>query len=369
MAYDRNTPYNELPPLPPPDQVHLDVDVLNAWGLASRALSRVDGQIRRLPNPEMLINTLALQEAKSSSEIENIFTTDDELYRAISNERVAENVSMQAKEVLRYREALWTGFYDLKEQSQITSVQIVKVMQAIRDTREGIRAPQAQTVIRRGNSEFRAGEVVYTPPRGAGVIESMLENMIDFMNNDNEIDPLIKMAIAHYQFESIHPFTDGNGRTGRIINLLYLMQSNLLSTPSIYLSREIIKTKDQYYYLLGTVRQNQSFKAWVIYMLKVVENSSNHVYNVVDIILDQMEASLEYGKSNLKWYRKEVNELIYTQPYTKYEHLAKLLDRSSRTTVKKYMDQLVASRILRPEKKGLEVFYVNDLLINILSGE
>lgn len=365
MTFDRNIPYNSLPAIPPIGAVEEKPEILMALVKAARALAKVDGQIKRLPNPAMLINTVALQEAKSSTEIENIFTTDDELYRAISSTKKLPKINPATKEVLRYREALWAGYNHLRKDRIIDTDLIIEIFQAIKKTKESIRPPHTLLTIKRGQSEFRPGEVVYTPPRGAGILEPMLENLIEYLNTEDHVDPIIKMAVAHYQFESIHPFRDGNGRTGRIINLLYLVQKGLLTAPNIYLSKQIIATKDEYYYQLGAVRQNQDFTNWILYMLSVVEKTANNTYTLVESILNQMESTLAYGKSTFKWYNKEINEVIFTQPYSKSEHLAPYFGRS-RTTVKKYMDHLVVAKILRATQNWKESYYVNDELLTIL---
>ena len=367
-TYDRIKPYNQLPPLPPVDEINNNPQILKALVAASRALAKVDGHLSRLPNPLMLINTLALQEAKSSTEIENIFTTEDELYKAISSEKKFGKISPATKEVLKYREALWAGYQHLQDNNIIETSLILNIFKAIKNTNEGIRPPHAQVVIKRGNSDIRPREIVYTPPRGKNILEPMLDNLVKYLNSKDETDPLVKMAIAHYQFESIHPFRDGNGRTGRIINLLYLVKQGLLTAPSLYMSKHIIETKDEYYYQLGAVRQDQNFTNWILYMLLVVERTSIRTGQLIDDILDQMEETLKYGKSKLTWYTKEINELIFTQPYTRSEHLAKLLGRTSRTTITKYLGELVAAQILRHQKEGKHVFYVNDDLVRLLDS-
>ena len=366
MTYDRNQPYNDLPPLPPKEDLMADVDILKALIAANRELARVNGQLERLPNATMLINTLSLQEAKASSQIENIFTTNDELYRAISTTGKLPKIDQHTKEVLRYREALWTGFNELKQEGNISAGIIIDIFQKIKKTNEGLRAPASQTVIRRGDSDLRPGEIVYTPPRGTAILEELLANLIAYLNKKDEVDPLIKMAVSHYQFESIHPFADGNGRTGRILNLLYLVQAGLLSEPNLYLSRQIIATKDEYYSQLAGVRQANSFKKWVLYMLGIVERTSRQTSFMVDDILSQMEATLQYGKDRFSWYTKEVNEMLFTQPYSKLEHLAVVLHRSSRTTVRKYMNELVDAKIVWPTQNWKEVYYINKDLLNIL---
>lgn len=368
--YDRNEPFNELPLLPPPEEIENDPVVLKKLVASSRALASVNTNILRLPNPYMLVNTIALQEAKTSTAIENIFTTEDELYKAASETAQEENTDTATKEVLRYREALWAGYDNLKKKEVVDLQMILRVFQNIKNTTAGLRPSHAMVVIKRGESEFRAGEVIYTPPRGEGVIERLIQNLVEYLNDDEKYptDPLLKMCIAHYQFEAIHPFQDGNGRTGRILNLLYLISKGLLSQPTLYLSKYIIQYKDDYYYKLGTVTQRGEWKDWILFMLDAVEKTAHLTNSMIDEILRQMEMSLEYGKSHLKWYNKEINETIYTQPYIKPQFIAATLGKTSRTTLTKYMAALVEARMLSAKKAGREVYYINDNLMRILGG-
>jgi len=368
MNYDRTKPYNNLPFLPPDENFMEDVEILKALIGANRELAKVNGQLEKLPNSKMLVNTLSLQEAKASSQIENIFTTNDELYRAISTDEKLPKIDPSTKEVLRYREAIWTGFDTLSKDGHISKNMIIDIFQKIKKTEQRIRPVSTLTIIKRGDSELRPGEVVYTPPRGEGVLEPFIDNLISYLNTDDSTDPLIKMAVAHYQFESIHPFSDGNGRVGRILNLLYLVQSGLLSEPNLYLSRQIIASKDEYYFQLGAVRQFNSFKNWVLYMLGVIERTSIQTTNMVHSILNQMDATLEYGKQKLNWYSKEVNEMLFTQPYSKAEHLSKIINKSSPTTVRKYFNDLIDVQIVQPTKNWKDVYYINNDLVQILEG-
>ena len=365
--YDRLLPFNNLPSLPPPDSI-IDKEILLIWGKASRALAELNKNLHRLPNPTMLVNTLILQEAKSSSAIENIFTTEDELYKAISDSLKEESANLNTKEVLRYREALWTGFADIKASGEISQEAIIKVFRQIKKTKQGIRPPQSLVIIKRGQSEFRAGEIIYTPPRGKGIVETKMENLLAYLNqkDQEETDPLLKMAIAHYQFEAIHPFTDGNGRTGRIINLLYLVHQGLLSHPILYLSKYIIENKDEYYHCLSAVTQRQAWKEWIIFMMNAVQQTSVYTNGIIDEIIDQMAATLDHGKKELKWYSKELNEAIFSQAYIKPNLIGKVLGRTSRTTLTKYMNDLCKTGILNPKQEGKEVYYLNTDLIRIL---
>jgi Fic family protein len=332
-------------------------------------LAELNRNILRIPNPNMLVNTISLQEAQSSTAIENIFTTEDELYKAVSDTVKEEVANPATKEVLRYREALWGGYKILVEKKVFNKSTIIKVFQQIKNTKQGIRPPQSQVVIKRGQSKIKPGEIIYTPPRGAGIVEKKLDNLLDFLNNDKyEIDPLLKMAIAHYQFEAIHPFTDGNGRTGRIINLLYLVNQNLLSHPVLYLSKYIINHKEDYYHLLSGVTQRQAWKPWILFMLAAVENTSNHTNQTIDEILLQMNATYHHAKSKLKWYTLELNQALFSQPYIKQKQVGTLLDIKSRTTITKYMHELSDLGILSPNVDGREVFYFNNDLIRILQS-
>ncbi len=367
--FDRNQPYNHLPLLPPSEEI-LDIEVLTHWGLASRALAELNRNLLRLPNPNMLANTLSLQEAKSSSEIENIFTTSEELYRALSDSGNVEKTNPATKEVMRYREALWAGYHEVKKLEKIDQSTIIRIYQKVKDTVQGIRPPQSEIFIRRGDSEFRAGGIVYTPPRGKGVVEEKLNNLVNYLNDEplHQVDPLIKMAIAHYQFEAIHPFSDGNGRTGRILNLLYLFNKNLIKHPVLYLSKYIIENKDEYYHLLGAVTQQAAWKPWIVYIMRAVEQTSKHTNHLIDAILSQMQATLDYGKQELKWYSWEINEALFAQPYIRPKAIEKIIQKGSRTTINKYISQLTALGILTRKEIGGQIFYINTDMVRILEG-
>lgn len=366
--FDRNKPFNSLPLLPPEKDIEGDVKILHKLITATRSLANFNGNLLRLPNPLMLINTIALQEAKTSTEIENIFTTEDELYKAISDSHKEKEADAPTKEVLRYREALWAGYNSMKSSQQISLDQIIKIYQQTKNTNATVRSPQSQIVIRRGSSEFRSGEIVYTPPRGKDILDKLLKNLVEYLNDDNKYptDPLLKICISHYQFESIHPFSDGNGRTGRIINLLELVQKRLLTHPVLYLSKYIILNKDDYYFKLSGVTQRNDWRSWILYMLDAIEKTSDYSCELVDRILSQMESTYNYSKQRIKWYNKEVNEKLFSQPYIKPKTIGEILDKSSRTTLTKYFGELVQYQILRPIKEGNEVYYVNDDLIRIL---
>lgn len=367
IKFNDSKPFNELPLLPPLNSV-IDMEVLLKWGYASRALAELNKNILRLPNPGMLVNTLSLQEARASSEIENIFTTEDELYKAISETVKEVNADSHVKEVLRYRTAMWAGYKQIKKSGKIDEKTIIKIFRQVKNTTQGIRPPQSLVVIKRGQSQFRSGVVIYTPPRGKLIIEKKMKNLITFLNDNKQFstDPLLKMAIAHYQFEAIHPFTDGNGRTGRILSLLYLVNQNLLSHPVLYLSKYINENKDEYYFALGAVTQRKAWKPWLLFMLEAVEHTSRYSNALIDAIVAQMEATYTLGKSTIKWYTNELNVLLFSQPYIKAKLIGESVGRSSRTTITKYMDELVKQGILSKKTEGKEVYFLNNNLLRIL---
>lgn len=364
--FDRTLPYNDLPDLPASETI-LDNEVLFKWGKASRALAELNKNIFRIPNPTMLINTISLQEAQSSTAIENIFTTEDELFKAVSDSIKEEQANPATKEVLRYREALWSGYANLKKDGELTFDTIIKVFQAVKNTTQGIRSPQSLVVIKRGQSELRAGEIIYTPPRGEGIVEQKLENLFHFLSSDS-LDPLLKMAIAHYQFEAIHPFTDGNGRTGRIINLLYLVEQGLLSHPVLYLSKYIITHKEDYYHLLSGVTQEQSWKPWILYMLNAVEQTARQTNQMIDEIMAQMNATYQFVQPKLSWYSLELNQAVFAQPYMRQETIGRITGVKSRTTLNSYMKKLIQLGVVSQQKDGREVFYINNDLLRILQS-
>ena len=238
---------------------------------------------------------------------------------------------------------------------------LISAFWQVKNSSAGIWPPQSFTTIKRGQSEFRPGEVICTPPRGPGLIENLMDNLLHYLNDDEKYpaDPLLKMCIARYQFEAIQPFQDGNGLTGRILNLLYLVNKRL-AIPINFISFKV------YYYHLGAVIQPGSWKAWVMYTLDAIQHTALLTGQFIKDIVKQMNATLEYGKSKIKWYNKEVNEAIFSQPYLKPRVIGTLIERSSRSTLSKYMNELVKAQILSPKKDGNEVYYLNDDLIRIL---
>jgi len=366
IPYDRTKPYNNLPLLPPDNKNIVTIEVLKALNNANKALAELKGLARKLPNQSMLVNTIALREAKASTEIENIFTTEDELYKSLTvNDSY---LNGNAKEVLRYREALWRGYTEIINNGNFTIDSLIKIYQEIQNVNDGVRPPQTETVIKKRGSGLLSGEVIYTPPRGKKIINEKLNNLIEYINDDNkyDYDPLIKLAISHYQFEAIHPFRDGNGRVGRILSILLMVQKKLLDTPILYLSAYIIKRKDDYYRLLNEVTSRRQWKNWIIYMLNAVEETSIYTINKIEEIDRLFDRTLKLVEDKLPHIRKEVIEKLFEQPYTSPK---RLLDKNlkSLNTAKKYLGQMEELGILVPEKIGKEIVYLNIDLYNLLS--
>jgi len=364
--YDRNKPYNNLPLLPPDDEKVETIEVLKALNRANKALAELKGLAKKLPNQSMLVNTIALREAKASTEIENIFTTDDELYKALTISEYG--LKGNAKEVLRYRQALWKGYNEIVKNKHLNIDALIQIYQEIKQVNDGIRPPQTETVILKRGSGHLAGEVVYTPPRGTQIIEEKLNNLIDYINDDSKYpyDPLIKIAIAHYQFEAIHPFRDGNGRAGRILSILIMIQKQLLDVPILYLSAYIIREKEEYYELLKNVTSMRSWNTWIVYMLKAIEETSKYTISKIEEI-DRLHAkTIKLVAERHPSIRKEFVEKIFEQPYISPK---RLLDTNlkSLNTAKKYLSQLEQMGILVSEKIGKEKVYLNIDLYNILS--
>lgn len=366
-AYDRNIPYNQLPPLPPATDLYLDKDVVDKLTLASRRLAELKGLASSLPNQSIFVNTIALREAKASSAIENIFTTDDELYKSLSYQE-DEYPEGSAKEILHYREALWRGYRDIVSDKTMTLETIIDVYRQIKRSSDGIRPYLAEVVIKKRGWGSLVAETVYTPPRGKGVVEKKMAELLAFMNDDVKfpIDPLLKMAMAHYQFEAIHPFRDGNGRTGRILCILYLKQKQLLDLPILYLSAYILKNKDEYNYRLNGVTGTMLWKPWVLYMLEAVSQTAEYTSDKILRIKALMErTSGIMADNNLPVARMDIPRL-FEQPYIRPKNL--LSDKiKSINTAKKYLTKLESLGMLSKEKVGKEFIWLNAELMSILS--
>ena len=368
-AYDRHTPYNQLPPLPPETSLYLDEEVGAKLVQASRRLAELKGLAATLPNQTIFVNTIALREAKASSAIENIFTTDDELYRRLSYQE-DDYLEGPAKEILHYREALWKGFQDIKKEKNLSVETVVDIFHQVKQTHEGIRPYQAEIVIKKRGWGSLIAETVYTPPRGKGVVEKKMAEWIDFLNDDSAfpIDPLLKMAMAHYQFEAIHPFRDGNGRTGRILSIIYLIQKGLLDLPILYLSAYILQNKDAYYYALNSVTGLRNWKAWILYMLEAVSQTSEYTIEKINRIRSLMEKTERLIRENkLPLARLNLSKL-FEQPYIRPKNLMSDTIKSV-NTAKKYLNQLEGLGLLTKERIGKEYIWFNTELMAILSDQ
>lgn len=356
-TFKKDIPYNDLPLLPPKGELETTA-VLRKTITASRALSKLNGAITNLPNPRLFLDTIHLQEAKASSEIENIITTNDDLYQAIVADKKFDNPA--AKEVISYKEALWNGLDQLKKKPFITTNFCIDIVQRIKQNTSGIRTTPGTTL---SNAK---GETIYTPPTGETIIREKLANLEKFINEPSTFDPLIKMALMHYQFEAIHPFSDGNGRTGRILLLLYLKLEKLLDIPAIYLSEYIIDNKAAYYKKLRLVTEKGDWESWILYMLDMIETTSEKGLLRLENILVLMEYMSTGIKDKLpKAYSKELIEILFRLPYTKRQHLidAKL---GTPKTVGNYLRDLEQAGFLKSVKVGKEKLYLNYQLMEVL---
>lgn len=357
MSFLKEHPYNDLPLLPPEKRLWESIEVYKTLADARAALAELKGRLPVIPNPLMLINTLVLQEAKDSSTIENIFTTNDELYKAFSSSASIANPA--TKEVLRYREALWNAYKTIQSPSDYSVNTAIEIFQTITGKTEGIR--DVQVFIGSSNS------VVYTPPEPGSILKEKLNNWFSIAQRNNEIDPLIKMAMLHYQFEAIHPFTDGNGRAGRIMNVLYLCKEKLIDLPVIYLSKYILENKNDYYRLLREVTEKEEWTNWILYMLEAVKQTAIITLEKVNTIYNSYLSIIEKVKSEAQdIYIHELIEVIFNQPYCK---IAILEEKkiASRNTASKYLRRLEQLGILQSEQVGRETLYKNLVLIDILS--
>jgi Fic family protein len=355
--FDRKIPYNDLPLLPPQADIETK-SILRKTVSAGRALAQLNGALLHLPNPALFIDTIYLREAKASSEVENIITTNDELYQSLAVDRKVENHA--TKEVLNYKEALWLGLEQLRTKPFITANLCIKIVQCIRQNTASIRVTPGTTL---SNSQ---GEIIYTPPSGETVIREKLANLEKFINEDNNIEPLIKMALMHYQFEAIHPFSDGNGRTGRILLLLYLKISGLLDVPAIYPSEYIIDKKTEYYLKLRGVTEKNEWEAYILYMLDMIEDISFKSLKRLKTITTTMNKTADEIKKKLpKIYSKDLIEILFRLPYTKRQHL---IDENigNPKTVGNYLIALEENGFLKSVKAGKEKLYLNHQLLEIL---
>jgi Fic family protein len=347
-----------LKPLPPSVELET-VAVLRALAAANRALAELKGRAATIPNQGILIDTLALQEAKASSEIENIVTTQDELFQLGLFPDGLE--SGAAKEVARYRDALKLGLTQLLDTGGlIRNATLIDMYRFLKARSDGFRSTPGTALM-----NDRTGEVIYVPPQDCNEIITAMSSLEAFINDDEicRLDPLIKMALIHHQFESIHPFADGNGRIGRILNVLYLTRTGLLDIPILYLSRHINRHKAEYYRLLQSVREEGDWEAWVLYMLEAVEKTSRTTLALVEGIREQMADVKRRMRTHLpKLYSQDLLNNLFRHPYTRIQFVRDDL-RVTRQTAADYLEQLVEKGFLEKHKSGRSNYYINTALV------
>jgi len=350
----------KLLPLPLDWDVETKI-VLKSLPSAHAALAELKGIASTMPNQSILINTLGLQEAKDSSAIENIISTHDDLYKSELN--LDSYKSLNAKEVQNYIAATKTGFDLISKTELLTNRIVLKIQEVLEGNKAGFRKIPGTTL-----KNASTGEIIYTPPQDPEEIKDLMTNLEKFINDkgSSDFDPLVKMAIIHYQFESIHPFYDGNGRTGRIINILYLIQENLQNLPILYLSNYIIKNKSDYYRLLQEVRTKNNWEEWLLFMIKAVDQTSRET---IDLIIKIRELMMNYKRTlrdNYKFYSQDLLNNLFKHPYTKIEFIQRDLN-VSRITAANYLNKLADDKLLTKKKLGTANYYINDPLFKLLS--
>ena len=348
----------KLKPLPPSANLETK-SVLKQLAASHRALAELNGYANIIPNKNILINAVTINEAKDSSEIENIITTHDELYKAMAQ---TPNINSAGKEVISYRTALWNGYEFVKEKGILTINAIVDIQKKIENNDTGIRSQAGTKLI-----NDATGEIIYTPPEDKEEINRLLYNLEQYINDElDEVDPLIKCAVIHYQFEAIHPFYDANGRTGRIINVLYLVLKNLLDSPILYLSKYIIMNKAEYYRLIKEVNCSSNWEDWILYILRGIEATAIETLAMVKSINGEFNQYAQDLKDTLpKIYSKELVELLFYEFYTKISYIESGLN-VSRKTASTYLNELEATGFLTSEKVGKERIFLNPRLLGVV---
>ena len=354
------TPHKSLDKLPPKRKDVESIEILRQTNKTTGALAELKGIAKTIPNQIMLVNAIVLKEAKDSSEIENIITTNDELYRALTINRSF--VSPATKEVINYRKAIFKGFNLLDNQGFLKVNDIVCIQQELVDNKAGIRNTPG-TVLKNDKTD----EIVYVPPQNKEEILDLMSNFIVHFNNaESDLSPLINLAILHYQFESIHPFYDGNGRTGRILNILYLMMNDLIDLPILYLSSYIIDNKQDYYRLLNLTNMTGKWEEWIIFMLKAIETTSKQTIVRINSIRNLLDETIEkVQKLAPRIYQKELVELLFEQPYSKIEFVVNRL-KVERKAASRYLWEIEKTGILESRKIGRETLFINKNLIKLL---
>ena len=349
-----------MQPLSALDPARFDTPaILKRLASASRNLAELKGVAASIPNQAILINTLTLQEAKDSSAIENIVTTHDELYR--DDDSGESSTSIASKEVLRYRQALRVGFQQVRDHGLLTLNTFLAIQAELECSQAGLRKLPGTTL------KDGVGKVVYTPPQDANQVRDLMGGLEKFIHDQPpfDVDPLIKMALIHHQFESIHPFYDGNGRTGRILNVLYLVKEGLLDIPVLYLSRHIVRTKPDYYRLLQDVRDKDAWEDWTLYMLTAIERTAKETVSTISAIRGLLLDTKQRIRASYKFYSQDLINNLLSHPYTKIEFVQRDL-KVSRLTATKYLNALVAGGFLRKRKIGRSNFYINQPLYELL---
>jgi Fic family protein len=349
-----------IPPIDNLDASRFDTPaILKKLASSSRKLAELKGVAASIPNQGILINTLGIQEAKDSSEIENIVTTHDDLFK---DDVLPETVSNPAaKEVTRHRQALRLGYERVRQTGLITANHLIEIQAELEQNNAGFRKLPG-TALKSGS-----GATVYTPPQDPGEIVALMRDLERFINDSGDFstDPLIKMALIHHQFESIHPFYDGNGRTGRILNVLYLVKESLLDVPVLYLSSHIVHTKSEYYRLLQTVRDEDKWEDWVLYMLEAVEQTASQTITTIHAIKTALFDYKHRIRAGFKFYSQDLINNLFNHPYTKVEFIQRDL-KVSRMTATKYLDALAEAGFVQKHKIGRSNYYVNMALNQIL---
>ena len=349
-------PYNDLPFLPPKQDLE-SKDILKQCIKSRSSLAKLGQACKLIPNQTILVNTLLLLEAKDSSEIENIVTTTDDLFRFIQAENQADPAT---KEAIRYRTALLTGLNEIsKRPLNFNTANII--CSQLKDVEMDVRRVPGTAL-----ANQRTREIIYTPPEGEQLLRELLSSWENYLHNEQKIDPLIQMAVLHYQFEAIHPYTDGNGRTGRVLNVLFLIHKQLLSSPVLYLSRYIISNKDKYYDLLLEVTRKQEWTHWVLFILKAVEETAEWTTEKILAITELMESATKFVQAQLpKIYSHELIQVIFEQPYCR---ISNLVDAgiAKRQTASEYLKKLVDIRVLQEQQVGREKIFINPKLMQLL---
>ncbi|MFZ7171634.1 protein adenylyltransferase Fic [Avibacterium avium] len=360
INWNPNLPYNQLPELPPNEELETK-EVLKQTILARAALAELKQAAELIPNQSMLINTLPIMEARASSEVENIVTTTDKLFQSLQLKQNEQDPA--TKEALQYRTALFSGFNSLSEKPLCTQTAVL-VCSEIKGREMDIRKVTG-TSLRNGTT----GEIIYTPPEGEALIRDKLSNWEKFIHYSDDLDPLIILAVAHYQFEAIHPFTDGNGRTGRILNSLLLIEKGLLHLPILYLSRYIIENKVDYYRCLLGVTSQQHWQQWIMYILKGIEDTAKWTIAKIEAIRRLTEETTKYIKYKLpQIYSRELVDLLFEQPYIRITHLE---DKAiaKRQTASKYLKELCEIGVLQEYVRGREKLFIHNKLMELLRGD